>query len=404
MSIDDQALSYRKLILISFAAGLGCYTAAYMRIPILPLYARSLGIDTIRIGVINSLFMLAAAGMSMPLGILSDRLGRKRLVMAGILISASSSLLLGFSRTFPQMMVINLFAGFGLAAFGPTMMSFVADFSPPTHLGRSYGWYTMAIYGGMSLGPAIGGFFAHLLNYNWAFMISGTLGLIVFSILLFSFPKATRAHSVGPPKRDSKKIIRELFGNHPLMACWLVTLVSCFGLGVFITFLPLHASEQGVDVGKIGLIFGTQAIVNALGRIPFGYLGDRVSRRSSLVFAGLLCYSLSNVGLGLSTSLAMFLISAVLMGIGMGIAFTAVGALISELVPADSRGFAMGGYTTCIYIGMMLSSLIMGVAAGVFGFRVCFLVTAGLIAVGASAFSLIFRSISIGERALFRSL
>ena len=80
---------------------MGCYTAAYMRIPILPLYARSLGIDTIRIGVINSLFMLAAAGMSMPLGILSDRLGRKRLVMAGILISASSSMLLGFSRTFP---------------------------------------------------------------------------------------------------------------------------------------------------------------------------------------------------------------------------------------------------------------------------------------------------------------
>jgi DHA1 family multidrug resistance protein-like MFS transporter len=402
-NLDNPASSYRTLILISCAVGLACYTGAYMRIPILPLYARSLGVGTVEIGVINSLFMLAAGSFSMPLGIMSDRLGRKRLVLAGLLISALSSLLLAFSRTSPQMMAVYLFAGIGLAAFGPTMMSFVADFSPLTHLGRSYGWYTMAIYGGMSLGPAIGGFFANLLSYEWVFTISGILGFIVFFIAWLTFPKRRLAHPDGSPKRDSRKIIRELLGNRPLLACWLVTLFSCFGLGVFITFLPLHASDLGIGVGEIGLIFGTQAIVNGLGRIPFGYLSDRVSHRSNLVLLGLLGYSVSNAGIGFSTSLAMFLISAFAMGIGMGIAFTAVGALISELVPADSRGFAMGGYNTCIYMGMMLSSLIMGVVAGRFGFRACFLITAALIAVGAFAFSFIFKSISVRERALSKS-
>jgi MFS family permease len=182
-----------------------------------------------------------------------------------------------------------------------------------------------------------------------------------------------------------------------------VTLFSCFGLGVFITFQALHASDQGIGVGKIGLIFGTQAIVNSLGRIPFGYLSDRVPRRSTLVLWGLLGYSASIAGIGLSTSLAMFLISAFVMGISMGIAFTAVGALVSELVPADSRGVAMGGYNTCIYIGMMLSALIMGVVAGKFGFRACFLITAGLNAVGALAFSFIFKCISVRERAFSKS-
>ena len=161
------------------------------------------------------------------------------------------------------------------------------------------------------------------------------------------------------------------------MACWLVTLFSCFGLGVFITFLPLYASDQGIRIGNIGLIFGTQALVNALARIPFGYLSDRVSDRSSLVVGGLLGYAASFAGLGFSASLAMFLISAFGMGISMGIAFTAVGALIPELVPVDSRGVAMGGYNTCIYMGMMLSSLIMGAVAGKLGFRACFLITAG---------------------------
>jgi MFS family permease len=219
-------------------------------------------------------------------------------------------------------------------------------------------------------------------------------------IALLSFPNQRPAHPDAPPKRARQKIIRELLENRPLLACWLVTLFSCFGLGVFITFQPLHASDQGIGVGKIGLIFGTQALVNALSRIPFGYLSDRVPDRSTLVVWGLLGYAVSTAGTGLSTSLEMFLISAFGMGISMGIAFTAVGALISELVPADSRGFAMGGYNTCIYTGMMLSSLIMGAVAGRFGFRACFLITAGLVAVGALAFSFIFQSVSVEKKAL----
>ena len=402
-NLDNLGPSFRTLILISCAVGLGCYTGSYMRVPILPLYARSLGAGTIEIGVINSLFMLAAGGFSMPLGMMSDLLGRRRMVLAGLLISALSSLLLTFSRSSPQMMIIYVFAGIGLAAFGPTMMSFVADFSPPTHLGRSYGWYTMATYGGMSLGPTIGGFCAYLLGYQWVFTISGILGFIVFLVALLSFPKQRTAHPDGPPKRDRRKIIWELLGNRPLLACWLVTLFSCFGLGAFITFQPLHASDQGIGVGEIGLIFGTQALVNALSRIPFGYLSDRVPDRSSLVVWGLLAYSASTAGIGLSTSLAMFLISAFAMGIGMGIAFTAVGALISELVPADARGFAMGGYNTCIYTGMMLSSLIMGAVAGRFGFRACFLITAGLVAVGGLAFSFLFQSVPVEKKGLSKS-
>ena len=138
----------------------------------------------------------------MPLGIMSDRLGRKRMVLAGLLISAVSSFLLAFSRTSPQMMAIYVFAGIGLAAFGPTMMSFVADFSPVTHLGRSYGWYTMAMYGGMSLGPSIGGLFAHLLGFAWVFTISGILGLIMFSIALFFLSPAARRIRTGRQKRQ----------------------------------------------------------------------------------------------------------------------------------------------------------------------------------------------------------
>jgi MFS family permease len=334
--------------------------------------------------------MLGAGALSMPLGIMSDRLGRKGLVLSGILISTLTSFLIAFSTTSVQMMIIYALAGVAIAAFSPTMLSFVADFTPPTHLGRSYGWYTMATYVAMGVGPTIGGFFAHLWNYQWVFVISGLLGILVFLVALPAFPRQRAAGRQS--KRGSRKIIRELLQNRSLVACWIVSLFNNFGLGVFLSFLALHASEQGIGVGKIGLIFGTQAIVNALGRIPFGYLGDRVSHRSHLVVIGGAVYSLSMAGVAISSSLETFILSAFVMGIGMGIAFTAVGALIPELVSPDSRGCAMGGYTTAIYTGAMLAASIMGVVAGNFGFRVCFLGTAALLMIGALTFSLMFKS------------
>jgi MFS family permease len=78
--------------------------------------------------------------------------------------------------------------------------------------------------------------------------------------------------------------------------------------------------------------------------------------------------------------------------------------MISEMVPADFRGLAMGGYNTCIYIGMMLSGLIMGVVAHSFGFRTCFLITACVNAAGAIAFILIFKSVSVSRKVIAENL
>lgn len=156
MNLDGRRriATYRGLLFICCTVTFICYLGSYMRIPVVPLFARSFGAGTVEIGMINSSFLLMAGLLSLPLGILSDRLGRKLLILSGLLISTITAVLLYFSSSAQQLIWIYLLFGIGLAAFAPTMMSFVADFSPATHLGRSYGWYTLAIYGGMSLGPA----------------------------------------------------------------------------------------------------------------------------------------------------------------------------------------------------------------------------------------------------------
>jgi DHA1 family multidrug resistance protein-like MFS transporter len=369
--------SYRFLLFICCIAVLGCYFGTYMRLPIVPLYARSLGADTVQVGLINAAFLFTAGTLAFPLGVLSDRLSMKLLASLGLLILSGSSFLLMVSRTPQQLVWIYLFSGAGLAAFGPTVMAFVANFSPPSHLGRSYGWYTTALYTGMSLGPAAGGFTAQGLGFPSVFLISGLATLLTFWIVLCFLPRA-RQVLISRPARPLKVATqaRLVARNRPLLGCWLGTLGGCFALGMFVTFLPLHAYNQGLSYGQIGLVFMTQGIMNALSRIPFGHLSDRVARRGNLALLGLVGLTAAIGGFGFASRPFHFILGAVALGISMGLAFTSIGALTAETSPLELRGLAMGGYNTSIYLGMMCSSLLMGPVIALIGFTDGFLITA----------------------------
>ena len=375
---NQRAGNYGPLLLICCCITFGCYTASFLRLPVVPLYAKGFGITTSQIGVINAAFYLMAGLLSLPMGMVSDRIGSKPAAAAGVFILAAASFSLGVCDTFPRLALAYLFMGMGLAAFGPTMMAFVAQISPSTHLGRSYGWYTTAIFCGMSFGPAAGGFIAQRSGYLSAFFTAGGILLAVFAGLVFLLPG--KAETQNEPSGQPNRLValKGLLKNRPLVGCWLVALGACFSTGMFTSFLPLHAQNHHLSAARIGMIFFVQGLANGLSRIPFGQLSDRVPDRSRLVLAGVGILAVAMVGLGASTSLALFMISAILMGMGMGLAFTSVGALIAESVAPSLRGVAMGGYNTCIYLGMMIASAFMGPVIQALGFATGF-VLAGLV-------------------------
>jgi MFS transporter, DHA1 family, multidrug resistance protein len=86
--------SYPVLLFTCCAVAAVCYFSSFMRIPVIPLYARSFGADAFQVGLINAAFLLMAGIVSLPLGILSDRLGRKLLIITGLALAAGSSFLL----------------------------------------------------------------------------------------------------------------------------------------------------------------------------------------------------------------------------------------------------------------------------------------------------------------------
>lgn len=375
---NETCKTYTPWLLICCGVTFGTYFASNIRLPVVPLYARSLDIDTASIGIMNAGFFLAAGLLSLPLDAVSDRIGRKRLATAGLVLFVVAAVLLCRGKTFYQLAGIYIVFGLAMAAFGPTMMSFVADISPTTHLGRSLGWYMMSVFTGMSLGPALGGFIAQSWGFQHVFVWVAVLMACTLVLFLLTFPATPRSMPQASQKESRSVELRKLFRNRPLLACWISTLGGCFGLGMFITFLPSHAQNQGLTEAQIGIIFFVQGMANALSRIPCGHMSDKAGRRANLVIIGLVGYGASLFGFGISATMVDFALYAVLLGLSMALAFTSVGAIIAEVVPPQMRGLSMGGYNTCIYIGMMLSSALMSHVIEAIGFRNGFFVPAAL--------------------------
>jgi MFS family permease len=394
---SGRGLSYAGLLLICCLIAFASYISSYMRIPVVPLFALELGASTVMVGLINSAFLLMAGLLSFPLGIFSDRLGRKHLVIGGLALSAGSAFLLTISSSPLELLGIYLLFGLALAAIGPTLMAAVADISPPTHLGRSYGWFTTAIYSGMSLGPALGGWLAGRLGFRPLFLLSAVFLVIIIGLATLYLPGATVARTRTARLPDWSQAFREIKGNRHLLGCWLATLAGCFGLGMFITFAPLYTHDRGLTVAQIGVVFAAQGAVNALSRIPLGRLSDAMARRWLQGVVGLLLVGASMAVFGLCRTFAHFLAAAVFLGISMGLAFTAIGALIAEVVPLESRGLAMGGYNTCIYLGMMSSSAAMGSVINSFGFVTSYVLTGMLLLISAAGFYLLIKDFVRGS-------
>jgi MFS family permease len=151
---------------------------------------------------------------------------------------------------------------------------------------------------------------------------------------------------------------------------------------------------QNLSVRDIGLVFALQAAVNAISRLPFGRLSDRLGRRWVQAIVGFLLLGASLVAFGLATTLPGFLLATTALGLAMSLGFTPVGALIAEVVPSTDRGLAMGGYNTCIYLGMMISSALMGVVIGWLGYTWSYALMGLIVALSTGGFYLLIRDFS----------
>jgi MFS family permease len=342
------------------------YTGAFMRVPVLPLYASGQGASPAGVGGIVAGQMAVAALTAVPFGLASDRRGRGQLLFAGTVVSALTSFGLAAAPALWAVALVYAIAGLGVAAFTPAMMSLVGDVAAPGGAARAYGWYTTALYAGFGLGPVLGGLVAEHRGERETFAAAGVLIVVAAGLAV----PLLRTSARGP--RMGGGSIRAVVENRTVLAGWLLTVAGIGAWGAVLTFLPLLARDRGLGPAAIGLVLGVQAFVNTLVRLPAGWLLDRSPSRRPWAIGGVLAAAGLTAAVPFAHRPAAFLWLAAALGVVLGVAFVAVGTMLAEASTPATRGQVMGGYSTALYVGMALAAFGLGPVVAGWGYAAGF--------------------------------
>ncbi len=343
------------------------FVAAQMRTPVLPLYAAAHGATATGVGVIVGTHMAVAAVGSIPLGRASDLWGRRPLLLAGMAIGVVTSLLLPLVEGQLALAAIFGLAGVGIAAFTPSVLSLVGDAAAPGTAGRAYGWYATAHYGGIAIGPVLGGLAAESQGYRLTFVASA-VGIAVALAVAIALPLPVDARA----RAGSGAAFADISGDSSVWAGWIVSVSGLLVQGVVFTFLPLLAHERGFTPAAIGFMFGVLGLANTFARFPAGWLMDRTGRSVPYAIGGVLAASVATAVLPQVDQHGSLLTLLAIFGAVSGTAGVAIGVALAGSTTPATRGLVMGGYSTALYLGLAIGSFALGPVITRYGYAVGF--------------------------------
>jgi MFS family permease len=332
------------------------FVGAQMRGPVLPLYAVAQGATATGVGAIIAAHMMVAALGSIPLGRASDIVGRRPLLLAGMTISAATSLLLPMAEGAVALALIYGAAGLGVAAFTPSALSMVGDAAASGGAGRAFAWYTIAHYGAIGVGSFLGGVVAHAWGYRAAFVVSA--GLVTVTLLLGLVWIERSAIRVPPGGARAK--LADVRTNLIVWAGWIISGCGLVTQAVVFTFFPLLADERALTPAAIGIVFLVLGLANTAARIPAGWLVDRTRHSFLYAIGGVLIASIATALLPHVNGQAAVLTLVAVFGAVSGTAGVAIGVALTQATVPAMRGLVMGGYSTSLYLGLALGSLALG--------------------------------------------
>jgi MFS family permease len=303
------------------------------------------------VGVIASAYFLAVFAFSAPAGRLSDRIGRKPMMVSGTSLFAISTVLFLTSTDPWWFVAFRILEGIGTAAVVPAAQAFIAEISSNENRSQSYGWLTTAQYGGLILGPALAWPFYALGGHGarafYAIFVFGSaLSALAAGALALYMREPLTAAATGRGKRV-RAPWRSLL-SRPVAAIILVVASAQFAMGAFEVVWSIYLRDLHASITLIGL---TWVLFSAPLLLSFaaGRLADRHSR-FALMFTGFgvqaLCWCLVPV----LHSPLLFLIVLPADGLALAFAFPAKQAFLVQVSPSRWLGSVQGAEQTAMQL------------------------------------------------------
>lgn len=345
-------------------------TGFYFLIPTLPVYI----VDVLdagpgKVGYILAVYTLSAMIIRPLTGYSLDAYGRKGIYLLSFFAFAA---MLGFytiAYTFIWLMALRFMHGFTWGAATTSSSTIVVDLVPASRRGEGIGIYGLSFTLAMAIGPVIALAIMGESNYQLMFLSSMLIALAGFLIvLLVKFPVYKKP--AGNSRISFSKVIEPR-----ALPMAIIQLVFGITYGGLMSFITLYAKEY--RVGQAGIFFTVFAVGIAVTRLISGRIFDRKGP-SLLMFTGLLAGTAGFLLLGTITVFPVFLMSAILVGICMGIVMPTLQAMTNNVVEPQRRGAANATFITAFDIGIGGGSMLLGLLAELTSLKSMYLFSSGI--------------------------
>ena len=315
-------------------------------IPLLPFFGESLGAPTWQVTLMFSAYSLGQFFGEPILGRLSDRIGRKPVLMITLLANAAGYLALAFAPNIWAAIAIRLFTGVGAGNIS-TVQGYVADVTPPERRAGRMGLIGAAFGAGFIVGPGLGSLLARpelgRLGYQIPFFAAAGLALAAF-IGVWILLRESRARSAPDAKRPPFLAgLKRARANPVVSRVLLVTLIYMAGFsGMESTFGFWTAARYGWDAREVGLAFMVVGVVSV---VTQGVLAGRLARvfgESRVLAFGCLTFGTGLVLQVLSPAEALVVVFMGLGAFGMAMTMPNISAMISRATSPDEQGAMLG--------------------------------------------------------------
>lgn len=359
-------------------------------LPVLPLFARSFGVDYGSASLLVSAFAFTRLGADLVAGPLVDRYGERLTGGLGIALTAGSAVATALAPTFAVAVAFWAAGGAGSAVMFAAFYSYLLKAVPKERMARALGLFYGAFNGGMIAGGAIGGYVAHVAGLEAPLVVYAGV-LAVATVLFFRFIPAHRGRRLEPQlsteeaererdipaPRRGRTAVGRLFRTPGFAVVMVVNLAYLWMVAaVFNTLVPFFGKDElGMSTVGIGVVFAVMLAAEFAVLYPAGSAADRRGRKAVMVpaLAGL---ALMTVLVGFAGSPIVFGLALALLGIASGYAGVPPAAMLADVTPAEGSGTAVGTFRFFGDLGLALGPIVAGYSASGLGFEAAFALAA----------------------------
>jgi MFS transporter, DHA1 family, tetracycline resistance protein len=317
-------------------------------IPLLPFYAENFGASPIVIGLLFAIYSLCQLLAAPVLGDLSDRRGRRPVLVFSLVGTVVSFVMLALAHSVVMLFLARIVDGLSGGNIS-TARAYVADVTEPKDRARAYGLIGAAFGLGFIMGPALSGVLAKV-SITAPIWAAAALTLVAAAMAWFWLPETVHRTQAGAG--NPLEYLPALLRRPAMRRMLTVDFLYWFAFAIFQTTFALFAARRfGFDASRTGFFFAGFGVLGAI--IQGGFIRPIVKRTGdkTMFVAGVICSVIGFVAAALSTSVPLFALSLVPLAFGMGFGHPTVSSLVSRAGRGDEQGRVQGAASAVESLG-----------------------------------------------------